>query len=723
MYQFFFTPPYQSCLRDMAHNGRAMADLHETLSELSRKPFGNDKLKTHHMKGRSGRKTFISDVGGRKGCRLIWQRFDRTIVLLLFGEHDIEDRAERLEFSYEPDEATGGLRLVVAERSPATSHQAAEQPGRYIADVEPGSLFMGWYDHELADYGFAEHEIEVLRRLDDEDELLELEGRMRPESFDRAMNLLLYDNPEGETAAESRADRAVAEVEVAQAVGQDERDVAAAIASPRSRESFVEVAADDLASALSKPIEDWMVFLHPDQLKLTQRPFSGPARVRGAAGTGKTVVAMHRARHLARTYPARPVLLTTYVRNLPTVFQTLFARFAPEEADRVEFRNIHSWASQFLKAQGRPYLVDTTATGRAFDAAWRKLPDDGLVKGQGYGKGYYQEELDWIIKGRGLTTKADYLTLARTGRGSPLNAAHRAEVWELYERSQQGLRAAGAIDFADLLLHALDLVNDGRADARYAAVVIDESQDLTEVGIRLLHRLAGGDRRDGLFMVGDGQQSVYPGGFSLSSVGIDVRGRSTLLKTNYRNTKQILAAAASIVDDTTFDDGEDVLEQGRRSVSVLRDGAAPVLAGYPTIDDHDEALVLARTEACESPDVSAGDLAVLFPSNRLVKEYEATIRSLGMSTQQLTKYDGTPVDAVKVGTYQRAKGLEFKHVFLPRLEPDSIGETKRFNEDEETHAERIELLRRQLFVAMTRARDGVWAGWVAERPKTLGEMT
>ena len=284
MFAFYYTPLYESCLRDMAHNGRALLDLHETLMELARKPFGNDKLKSHHMKGRSGRKTFISDVGGRKGCRLIWQRFDRTIVLLLFGEHDIEDRAERLEFEYDEDQDTGGLRLTVVEHEQTPTDQVREVPTAYDDD-QPGALFMGWYDRELAAYGFADHEIEVLRRLDEEQELFDLEQRMRAESFERAMNLLLYDNPTGETAAEAKTDRATAEAEVAQVTDEEEREVAEAIASPRSRESFAEAPADQLADVLSKPIEDWMVFLHPDQLKLTQRPFSGPARVRGAAGT------------------------------------------------------------------------------------------------------------------------------------------------------------------------------------------------------------------------------------------------------------------------------------------------------------------------------------------------------------------------------------------------------------------------------------------------------
>lgn len=714
-YAYVHTPRYDAGVREWMTDPRAMSQLHETLSELARQPFKNPLLQTHRMKSRSDRKIYITDVDGRKGWRLIWNLIDRTIVLLLFGEHDkVERQAERID--YQADDVTGVVTLVEYVTRDDTPRQ---HPTSGPAD-DPGQLFMAWTDDELAGFGFTDAQVVHLRRLDDLDDLDTLAPKLGDEAYERALKLAIYHSPEGDEL-EQRTDRREAEelVRTAQATAE-EKVLAEQITAPKSRESFAVVPADQLADVLSKPIEDWMVFLHPDQLKLTQRPFSGPARVRGAAGTGKTVVAMHRTKHLARTYPGQRILFTTYVNNLPAVFETLFARFAPDEAPQVDFLNIHKWASRFLKAQGRPYLVDAAAMNRAFRSAWNWLPADGPVRSSGHGDGYYREELDWVIKGRGLRTLDNYLQLPRSGRGTPLPAAHREEVWRLYERYQTNLRTAGTIDFADLLLHTLDLAEQGAVDDHYAAVVIDEAQDLTEVGIRLLHRLAGGDRRDGLFLVGDGQQSVYPGGFSLGSVGIDVRGRSTLLKTNYRNTRQILATAASIVADAAFDDLEETFEHGRRTVTVTRDGDPPTLAGYDTVDDHDEALVLALSTTADRSGVDLGDIAVLLPTNRMVKQYEATIRSLGLATQMLTKYDGQPTSAVKVGTFQRAKGLEFKHVFLPRLEPESLGETQRHNEDADTHAERLELLRRQLFVAMTRARDGVWGGWVRTRPGLLG---
>jgi superfamily I DNA/RNA helicase len=361
------------------------------------------------------------------------------------------------------------------------------------------------------------------------------------------------------------------------------------------------------------------------------------------------------------------------------------------------------------------------AINQAFFDAWRHTTrqhpelddDDG-----GLGWSYYRDELNWVIKGRGLRSIDEYLGLARTGRGTPLQESHRRAVWALYERYEQELERRRSVDFSDLLGRALELLETGRATTPYQAVVVDEVQDLTEMGIRLAYALAGGDQRDGLFVVGDGQQSVYPGGYSLKSVGVDVVGRSTVLKTNYRNTRQILDAARRIVAGSLFDDLDDELVTGTREIVCLRDGPPPVFEAFDDRDGHNLGLAAAVEAAIDRDGVDIGDVAILVPTNRLVDDYASVIRDLGLATMKLQKYEGATQDLVKIGTYQRGKGLEFKRVFLPRLDPEGLGEERRHDEDEQAHAERLELLRRQLFVAMTRARDHVWAGWVG-RPASI----
>ena len=705
-YQLVYSDRFNACVSEFQQrDARYLAELMHILTELSRRPFGNPKLQSHAMKGVSGEKRFITYVGGSKGRRLIWSRFGRSLVLLLFGEHDIEDQAERLEVIREPD----GDTVTLVERTMTPGERATVASDQ----DEPGQLFMAWTDDELREFGFGDHEIPVLRRLDTEEELLHLQ--LSDHAFEVAYNLLAYQDPEGAAAKHADAegvaniDRTTRELRV------EEHAVEQAVRSPAARKHFLPVSAAELEQLLAAPVEDWMIFLHPDQVRLTERPFSGPARVRGGAGTGKTVVGLHRARHLAVTYGER-VLFTTYVRNLPPVFAQLFARLTEGADVGVEFSNLHKVAYRLVAQNDTAPNIDTQAIDAAFASAWAAVAEKGSeLKAAGLTRTYLREELDWVIKGRGLVELDRYLDLARTGRGTALAAPARREAWALYEEYQRQLARREVQDFNDVINRAIELLVLGRATSPYRSVVIDEAQDLTEMGLRLAFQLAGGDQRDGLFLLGDGQQSVYPGGVNLGQLGIDVRGRSTLLRVNYRNSRRILALANQLLAGESIDDLDaTATDDERQDTATTREGDEPTVAAFDTIEDHDTELLVLLEALAARADTGLGDVAILVPTNRLAKHYESVVTGMGLRAQNLSKYEGVPTEAVKVGTYQRAKGLEFKQVLLPRLDADGLGESRRHGEDEATHQERIELLHRQIYVAVTRARDGIWIGSVGE---------
>jgi len=243
---------------------------------------------------------------------------------------------------------------------------------------------------------------------------------------------------------------------------------------------------------------------------------------------------------------------------------------------------------------------------------------------------------------------------------------------------------------------------------------VDEVQDLTLVGVRLLHALVG-DAPNGLLLVGDAQQAVYPGGFRLADAGIDIRGdRGQVLRTNYRNSKQILDAALTVVAGDAFEDIDGLRTPGLRDVDLTYHDGQVVRVTKPTVDAHDQALLDALRAL---PGGALADAAVLCPSMRAIGHYQRLLAQADIPVCSLEHYDGRPVDAVKLGTYRRAKGLEFKHVYLPQHDaalldrPAADGTAAA--EMPETAQEREELLRSQLFVAMTRARDVLWLGSVA----------
>ena len=457
------------------------------------------------------------------------------------------------------------------------------------------------------------------------------------------------------------------------------------------------------------PIEDWMAFLDPEQARLVRRSFAGPSRIRGAAGTGKTVVALHRAAHLARV-TGGPVLVTTYVRTLPQVLESLLRRLAPDVAGRVEFRSVHGFAADVLAARGVVLDVDAERASRIFDEVWRSRGLEGPLGAIDPAATYWYEEVSAVVKGRGLTRFEQYAGLPRHGRRRPLSPEQRAAVWDLYVAYESALRTRGVADWQDVILEAEASLRAQPID-RYRAVIVDEVQDLSTVMIRMLHSLVG-DISDGLNLIGDGQQTIYPGGSTLAEAGVSISGRSVVLTTNYRNTAEITDFAALLVRDDRHVDIEGATTTADAAQTPRR-GPRPVHTVFPSRALHDRSLVeRVRRIVAEAEEsgrgVRLGDIGVLALHAWHATEAAEALEEAGIPTVDLADYDGTPVDAVKVGTIKRAKGLEFAEVLVVRTPPYLLQAGPSTLDD--AAEERTALQRRELFVAMTRARDGLWVG-------------
>ena len=459
-----------------------------------------------------------------------------------------------------------------------------------------------------------------------------------------------------------------------------------------------------LDAAAREPIETWMTWLHPTQARLTGRRWSGPARVRGAAGTGKTVVALHRAKYLATR--GDRVLFTSLVRTLGPVYRALLTRMAPEQVDRIEFATVHAVAARCLREHGLAERHQQTVAETCFWRAWAQVGRASVLPGLGLTPGYWKEEISTVVKGRGLTGFDQYAKLARVGRSTPLRTSHRQAVWELYERYEQLRAECGVLDWDDVLLLARDLVRESPKD-RYEAIIVDEVQDLTCVGLQLLHAFVG-DRPDGLLVVGDGQQSIYPGGFTLAEAGVSVVGRSTVLSRNYRNRERILRYAQAVVADDSFDDLDGVQERGRREVDVDRPGGDVHEVAVSSAAAQESALCEHLVEFHDDQKVRYGDTVVLVPTNAAADRWLRVLAARGIPAASLKEYDGTSREAVKVGTYHRVKSLDFAHVCIP--DRNLFPTPRRPSESADAFRERSQLERRQMYVAITRARDSVWAG-------------
>jgi superfamily I DNA/RNA helicase len=318
---------------------------------------------------------------------------------------------------------------------------------------------------------------------------------------------------------------------------------------------------------------------------------------------------------------------------------------------------------------------------------------------------YWRDEIDYVIKGRGITAFEVYASLRRVGRRTSLKPGHRELVWEIYTNYESQLREQGVIDFNDQINIALAEVTEHPLDVPYSAVIADEVQDLSCQAARLLAQIS--DEGRGLLVVGDGQQQIYPGGYTLAEAGISVAGRSTILRTNYRNAASIIQTAAQVVASDDYYDLDAAAETGRRDISLARDGGHVWTVNSRSPDEL-RRNATGHIQMLISDGHSVGDMALLCETNAETNVYLTLLKAAGINAMKLANYVGATTDAIKVGTVNRAKGLEFKHVIRPIQSPKADPKCSA-----EARQEEAERSNRQLFVAMTRARDTLWIGRVA----------
>ncbi|WP_330249313.1 UvrD-helicase domain-containing protein [Nocardia sp. NBC_00565] len=449
-------------------------------------------------------------------------------------------------------------------------------------------------------------------------------------------------------------------------------------------------------AALQRPFHEWMVFLDPDQLDLVSRNYSGPARFAGPAGTGKTVIALHRmARHAKRS--TGRLLYTTFVATLAACQETHFHQLAPGTADRVKFASLHSWAMRFLEERALRPDLDPMSADRVFRDVWDSAR--GSFEAIEPHDSYWREEIDRVIKGRGIDDLDVYQRIDRTGRnGVLLDADQRRAVWEkLYTPYVLDMRELRKSDYSDVISIALAEIRNEPADP-YDMVVVDEVQDMTLAGLQLAHAIAGGGGSSSLLLLGDGQQQVYAGGWRLADAGISLRGRGAVMRVNYRNRQRIWAHAAQIdaVNSLGGFDNEPVV--------LLRD-AEVTLPDGEVVRWHgpNHYLEAGLVDAIRTCGKRLSDIAVLTRTRKMAERLAGALEAVGIPICLLESYDGTSCDAVKVGTVHRAKGLDFAAV----LHPTEASPTEPLTGHDR---DRAELAARQQLVAITRARDYVWIG-------------
>jgi hypothetical protein len=453
-----------------------------------------------------------------------------------------------------------------------------------------------------------------------------------------------------------------------------------------------------LELALEYPWERWTVFLHPDQRGIVERHFSGPARVTGSAGTGKTVVALHRAVWLARQDEDARVLLTTFNEALANALRLKLQRLvSPGDPvrQRITVRSMRA-AGEALHAEaiGPVEIAGEAEVGTALDAAL-------AAQGDAFDPRFVRDEWHKVVDAWGVRDWETYRDLPRLGRKTRVGGSQREVLWQVFEDARARLAASGRITWPDLF-HALAAHYADRAPP-YTHAVVDEAQDISVGELRFLAAIAG-DRADRLFFAGDIGQRIFRQPFSWKSVGVDIRGRSQMLRVNYRTSHQI-RKAADILLPAAMADG-DGAEEARRGVVSVFNGPSPVIATY---DDREAetAAVADWLEAQLRAGVRPGEIGVIVRTVDQFPRAREAIEAAGQEPEILAGTAEPTATRIALCTMHVAKGLEFRAVAVIACDDEIVPLEARIATatDEGALRDVFNTERHLLYVACTRARD------------------
>lgn len=645
-----------------------------------------------------------------------------TFLIAAIKKHDEANRlAERLVLKFNPVNGLPELTETVGAATPPTARAV---PASLRADIN-------WFSPMLA---FSEAELTLRVGISPE-----VAAAVRSSQSESLMFELIDSAPGWQSDALLSLATGVSIDDVIEEFSLDRTapvgDIAAAFDLPAAQMDFTRITSDDdLIQVLSGSFADWRTYLHPDQRKYAYRPsYSGAFRLTGGAGTGKTVVALHRARYLAQANPQAGVVLTTFTTTLAENLLRSFEELDPTIPLAAKLGDpgvlvvgVDKLAVAALRLAGSPAIA-TVAPHFAGLSGTRITPlpesDDREIWSSALTDsgdelrpelahvGFLSGEYRTVVLGQSVTTVEQYAAVSRPGRGTRLSRADRIAIWQVVERYRTVLGERGAATFTEIAAIAGAALALDPSSAPADHVVVDEAQDLHAGHWRLLRSLVAVGPDD-LFICEDSHQRIYGEKIALSQLGIAIRGRSRRLTLNYRTTRENLGFALGVLAGANVTDLEGVGEQTAGYRSAMR-GPVPLLVAADSQRDEVSKVGRILTDWIAEPGIEPESLAVLVRDQTSRDRIATALAAAGLPAQVIKGSARPEAGKVQVLTMHRAKGLEFKRVILPGV---SDGRVPRKDADNLPDAERRDAADRErflLYVAATRARDAlvvIWTG-------------
>lgn len=618
--------------------------------------------------------------------RAIVMRDDNVFLLLWVDHHDeAYDWARRKRCML--NHTTGSIQIYESS--------AAQDNSAHTAIAAP--LFAHVHDHQLQALGVPEEQYGLVRSVDSEASFYAIQTKLPRDAFE-ALDLVR----DGCDIDE------VIEILYGESKDTTHDNIAAALANPITQMQFTVVEGEEeLKAMMNAPLEKWRVFLHPSQRRLVTKNFSGSARVLGGAGTGKTVVAMHRARFLAqRCKESERVLFTTFTANLAQdIKENLRKICTTEEMRKIEVIHLDAWISRFLQQQDYGYTIKYgDEITELWELASRATGDD-----MDYPDGFFEEEWSSIVQAQGITTLQEYAQAPRTGRGIRLDRKKRIAVWKVFEEYRTLMNIKKVRDSASAMSECCQLLKSQPDYHPYVSIVVDEGQDFGMGAFRLLRALAGDEHENDLFIVGDAHQRIYRNKVTLSKCGITVRGRSSQLRVNYRTTEEIRNWAMRVLKGIPVDDLDGGLDEakGYRSLSH---GDAPIVEIFDSYGDEAAALIKHIQEKIEAG-MEPMEICVIARTNKMLADYANALSDAGIRSYEIkrSKTDDRHMLGVRLATMHRVKGLEFTCVFIVGMTKGAMPlKSALKSSDPLSKEEAVTSERCLLYVALTRAKKAAY---------------
>lgn len=631
--------------------------------------------------------------------RLIVHKSDASLLLCYVGHHDkAYDWAERRRLETHPK--TGAAQLVeireTVKEVVVPVYVQMELAGALKTAAKKKLVFAGTSDDELLGYGVPPEWINDVKNSN-EDTLLALTDHLPAEAAEALLELATGGKPR------------VSQPAVVATNPFDHPDA--------QRRFRIMTNVEELQRALEFPWEKWTIFLHPEQLQWVERDYTGPARVSGSAGTGKTIVALHRAAHLARTHPDARVLLTTFSDTLANALHTKLNRLLgnePRLAERIDVHSLNAIGLRLYKAHvGQVTIASRDVLRELITAAAI------AVNGHKFGVHFLLTEWEQVVDAWQLENWEAYRDVARLGRKTRLPEAQRRVLWSIFEGVRAGLKARTMITHAELFSSLATVISKCK-NVVFDFMIVDEAQDISVAHLRFFAAL-GGVRPNALFFAGDLGQRIFQQPFSWKALGVDIRGRSRTLRVNYRTSHQIRTQADRLLGPVVTDvDGNS--EDRGDTISVFN-GPPPTIHSLKSEGEEIKTVgnwIAERTKAGVLPH----EFGVFVRSPAQLDRARAAVQEAGMAFKILDEHVETTSGHISISTMHLAKGLEFRAVVVMACDDEIIPLQERIEtvgEDADLQ-EVYDTERHLLYVACTRARDYLLVTSVAPASEFLDDL-